>query len=594
MKDFFKTVFASAMGVFVALLILGMISFFVFAGIMASMVAASEREYKPENNTVLKIDLTGTLSDRTIENPFASLFGSSVENKLSLMDIKEAVKKAKENDNIKGIYLEAGMLSSGIANLQSLREALADFKESGKFIVAYGSNVSQGAYYLTSMADKMIVNPSGIVDLHGLATIPMFYTGLFEKLGVQMEVFKVGTFKSYVEPYTLTKMSEPNREQVTSYMASLWKHIANDIAASRKMTVEDLDSLVNQGIILKGSEQWVASGLVDTLMYKTDAEDYLKSLAGTDKDEDLKTASIAQAKTMKSKSFKQYDDQIAILFAEGEITDATEGVLNTVSVISEKEYVEALTDLRKDEDIKAVVLRVNSPGGSAYISEQIWKEVVELKKVKPVIVSMGNFAASGGYYISCAADWIVAEPTTITGSIGIFGMFPTFGGLMNKVGLTSDCVKTHTYGDMFDVSRPMRPDEKALMQAFIERGYDLFTSRCAEGRKKTQAEIDSIGQGRVWTGEQALQNGLVDELGGLDRAIEIAAEKAKIEHYNIQHYPAQKDFLTLLMEESMGNAKSRLVKSLMNDAEFRHYTLLKNLDKQDYMQARMPFNLEVQ
>ena len=594
MKDFFKTMFASAMGLFVALLLLGLISFFVLTGMIAAMFASAEREYKPKENTVLKIDLNGSISDRVIDNPFAALFGSSEVNELSMIDIKEAIKKAKSNDKIKGIYLEAGALSSGIANIRTLRESLADFKESGKFIIAYGSYVSQEAYYLSCMADKMILNPSGMLDLHGLATTRMFYTGLFEKLGIQMEVFKVGTFKSYVEPYTLTKMSDPNREQVTSYMGSLWKNISNDIATCRNITVETLNNLVNEGIILQAPEQWVVSGLVDTLMYKTDVEEYVKDLAGIVKDKDLKTASIAEVKLMKLKNAKKYDDKIAILFAEGEITDIIVGSFNTTSVISEKEYVKALVDMRKDDHIKAVVLRVNSPGGSAYTSEQIWKEVVALKKVKPVIVSMGNVAASGGYYISCAADWIVAESTTITGSIGIFGMVPTFGGLMNKVGLTNDCVKTHTFGDLFDLSRPMRPDERVLMQAGIERGYDLFTTRCAEGRNKTQTEIDAIGQGRVWSGEQALQNGLIDELGGLDRAIEIAAEKAQIEKYSIQHYPKQKDFFTLLMEESMGSAKNRLIKGMMNETEFHHYMFLKNLDKQDYMQARMPFDLNVQ
>lgn len=581
--------FASILGVFIALFIIGIISTLTFVGIVAS---SSNQTYQPKKNTVLEINLNGVMSDRVIDNPFTNLFGGQDIQQLSMVDIISSIEKAKENKNIKGIYLTGGYLGAGTPSIEAIRKALIDFKESGKFVVAYGGDYSQGAYYLSSVADKIILNPMGTVDLHGLAAVPMYYTGLMEKLGIKMEVFKVGTFKSAVEPFMLDKMSDANREQIKSYMGSLWNNIEMNIAESRNLKQEDLNNLVNEGLFLKESSQLLNAGLVDTLLYSTEATDYLKELAGIDKKDDLNKATVSNMKSLPEKKNKA-KDEIAILFAEGEITTTASGAFNTESVISEKEYVKELRKLRDNEDIKAVVFRVNSPGGSAYISEQIWKEVVELKKVKPIVVSMGNYAASGGYYISCGASWIVAEPTTLTGSIGIFGIIPNVEGLMGKVGLTTDVEKTNKYADFPNLSRSMNTDEKALLQNYIEKGYDIFLTRCAEGRNKSKAEIDSIGQGRVWTGEQALKIGLVDELGGLDKAIEIAAEKANVEKYYTRHYPEQKDFFTMLMEESLGGMKTSLLKSLLSETEFRHYSLLKNFEKQDNIQARMPFDIEI-
>ena len=589
MKGFFKMMFASIFGVFIAIFIIGLISVLTLIGIVAG---SGNQTFHPKKNTVLEINLNGAMSDRVIENPFASLFGRQDFQQLSLVDIIASIEKAKENKNIKGIYLRGGVLVAGTPSVEAIREALTDFKKSGKFVVAYGGDYSQAAYYLSSVADKVILNPIGTVDLHGLAAVPTYYTGLLEKLGIKIEIFKVGTFKAAVEPFMLNKMSDANREQIKSYTGSLWNNITRNIAESRKLKQEDLNNLVNEGLFFKESKYLLSTGLVDTLLYSTEATDYLKKLAGVDKKDDLNKATVNDMKSLPENKSKT-KDEIAVLFAEGEITAAPSGLFDSESVITEKEYVKELRKLREDDNVKAVVFRVNSPGGSAYISEQIWKEVVELKKVKPIVVSMGNLAASGGYYISCGASWIVAEPTTLTGSIGIFGMIPNMEGLMSKVGLTSDVEKTNKYADFPDISRSLNVDEKGLLQNYIEKGYDTFLTRCADGRGKTKAAIDSIGQGRVWSGEQALKIGLVDELGGLNRAIEVAAQKANVEKYSINHYPAQKDFFTLFFEESFGGMKTNLLKSLLSETEFRQYSLIKNIGKQDNIQARMPFDIEV-
>ena len=590
MKEFFKMMFASIFGVFIAMFLIGIITTVTLIGIIAS--AGSGPTFIPKKNTVLEINLEGTMSDRVVENPFASLFGGKSTQQLSMVDIVSAIEKAKGNNNIKGIYLQGEILVAGTSSVDAIRKALTDFKESGKFVVAYGGNYSQPAYYLSSVADKVILNPMGAVDLHGLAAVPMFYTGLLEKLGIKMEIFKVGTFKSAVEPFMLDKMSDANREQVKSFTGSMWNNISQNIAESRKLKQEDLNKLVNEGLMLKGADYLLNAGLVDTLLYSTEATDYIKELVGIDKTDDLNIATIRNMKSLPELKIDA-KNEIAVLFAEGEITDMPSGVFSTTSVISEKEYVNELRQLRENENVKAVVFRVNSPGGSAYISEQIWKEVVELKKVKPIVVSMGNYAASGGYYISCAASWIVAEPTTLTGSIGVFGIVPSMEGLFGKVGLTTDVEKTNKFADYGNLSRSLNMDEKGLLQNHVERWYDIFLTRCAEGRGKTKAEIDAIGQGRVWTGEQALSLGLVDELGGLDKAIEVAAQKADLEKFVINHYPAQKDFFTLFLEESFGGMKTNLLTSLLSETELRHYSLIKNLKKQDNIQARMPFDIEV-
>ncbi len=414
MKAFFKMVCASTLGFFIAIFVIGFIFILSLVGIVAS-IGTHTQAYLPQKNTVLQIDLKGSMNDRIIHNPFASLWRNPDLEQLSMIDIVSAIKKAKENNDIKGIYLKAELLFAGISSVEAVRNALIDFKESGKFVIAYGGNYSQSAYYLSSVADMVILNPQGTVDLHGLATVPMFYTGLMEKLGIKMEVFKVGTFKSAVEPFMLDKMSDANREQVRSYIGSLWNNVSENIAISRELDRNDLNKWIDEGLFFKDPSVLVDAGIVDTLLYSTEADDYIKDYIGIDRREDLNITTVTNMKSIQTIEVKEANE-LAVLFAEGEITQAPSGTFNMESVISDKEYVKQLRKLRENDYVKAVVFRVNSPGGSAYMSDQIWKEVIELKKVKPVVVSMGDYAASGGYYISCGADWIIAEPTTITGS----------------------------------------------------------------------------------------------------------------------------------------------------------------------------------
>ncbi|WP_106829493.1 signal peptide peptidase SppA [Parabacteroides pacaensis] len=586
MKQFFKMMFASAFGVFVAVILISCLSIVMFIGMAASMETPA---YKPKPNTVYKIDLKGMISDQIEENPFAGLFGD-LEKPLSLKNLLYSIKQAKENKNISGIYLEAGALSTGSATLEALRRALIDFKESNKFIVAYADSYTQGSYYLCCVADKVYLNPQGILGIQGLASQTMFFTGLLDKLGIKMEIFKVGTYKGAVEPFMLEKLSDANREQITSYIESIWGNITDGIAESRNVSVETVNQFANEGLAFAKPEKAVEMGLIDELKYKPEVEKYIKELTGQTSDK-LKTAGYDKVSKIASQE-KIQKDKIAILYAEGEIVEQTiqSSPFNTEKNITSN-VAEELIKLKNDDEVKAVVFRVNSPGGSAYVSEQIWRQVVELKKVKPIVVSMGDVAASGGYYISCAASKIVAEPNTLTGSIGIFGMFPNLTGLLDKVGLTTDIVKTNTYSDLGDMSRPMTEGEKALIQGYVERGYETFITRCADGRDKTPEEINEIGQGRVWTGEQALKIGLVDELGGINKAIETAANLAEISEYSVTSVKSSKDFFTTLLEKQLDEVKVNILKSFLGE-EYNEYITLKKIKATRGIQARLPYNLK--
>ena len=431
MKQFFKMMFASTLGVFVAIVLAFTILTFAAVGIIAS--AGSTPTFKPKDNTVYKIKLSGMISDNPVENPFDAFMGDQPAS-LSLKDLLESIKIAKENEKISGIYIESGMFASGSASLEALRRALIDFKESGKFVVSYADNFTQGSYFLCSVSDKVFLNPQGILEMNGLSSQTMFYKGLMEKLGVKMEIFKVGTYKGAVEPFMLDHLSDANREQIQSYLSSIWGNITEGIASSRKISVEKVNEYADKGLTFSDAKTTVEYGFVDELKYKPEAEAYVKELAKQAKDEKMITASTAQIKTLKP-VVKESENQIAILYAEGEIKDEIPGAMPSMEQSINGKLADELIKLKNDEKVKAVVFRVNSPGGSAYLSEQIWRQVVELKKVKPIVVSMGNFAASGGYYISCAANKIIAEKNTLTGSIGIFGMFPNATGLVNKLAL---------------------------------------------------------------------------------------------------------------------------------------------------------------
>lgn len=590
MKQFFKMMFASTLGFFVGLMLAGMIAIVFMIGMVAGLSSNSQAVYTPKaENSVFKIAFEGDIRESAEENPFTNLL-TGREPDLSLRDLLKSIRHAKEQESVKGIYLDMGVFSGGTASLDAVRRALMDFKESGKFIVAYADNYTQGGYYLASVADKIYLNPQGILGLTGLSSRTMFYKGLLQKIGVEMMVFKVGTYKGAVEPFIADKLSDANCEQITSYQNSIWGNITKGIAKSRNITVEDVNRFADEGAFFASPEKAVEYKLIDELKYRSEVEKYLIEQSGQTGDK-LKTVGLSNMKNVK-KTEREYRNKIAIVYAEGEIMQQiiSSPYSGNFPCISEK-INDDLRKLADNKDVKAVVLRINSPGGSAYTSEQIWKQVYELKKKKPVVVSMGSVAASGGYYIASGASKIIAEPNTLTGSIGIFGMFPNTAGLFNKLALTTDIVKTNRYADFGDPARPMTDDEKALIQGYIERGYDTFLTRCAEGRGVSKADIDSIGQGRVWTGEQALKIGLVDELGGIERAVELAGELAEIYNYNIMEVSTDHDFLKELLEKQIEVVKQSVVKDMLGD-EYEHFRTLRKVKATYGIQARIPYDLK--
>lgn len=585
MKSFFKSLLASILGCFIALAIMSVIGLII----ITAMAFSAEETYVVKNKTILSLNLEGQIADRgTPENPFAEILGFGDDSTLGLDDILYAIDRAEENEKIEGIYIKAGMFASSSAALKEIRDRLIKFKESGKFIVAYGDTYLQGGYYLSTVADKVIANPRGGVMWSGMSSSPMFYKGLLEKLGVEMQIFKVGTFKSAVEPFILDKMSEPNRQQVQSYINDLWKTVKEEVSASRNISADDLNQLADSMLMLRKPELLVEKGLVDTLMFETDVNNYLKELVNSEKSDKLRLASIKNIASLPKADKKGSKDIIAILYTEGEITSGKGD-----NGITDGKTVKELQKLADNDKVKAVVLRINSPGGSAYASEQIWKAVTDLKEKKPIVVSMGGVAASGGYYMACNASKIIAQPNTITGSIGIFGMFPNGEGLAKKVGLTFDNVKTNKFADFGEITRPMREEEKAILQAYIEEGYDLFLTRCSEGRGIPKDSLDLIAQGRVWTGNQALEIGLVDALGGMEVAIKEAADLAGLESYSTADYPRKKDFFQTLMDSKKEEMAVQLMKEYLG-SEYKTFQMIKSIKEQDCIQARLPYGLDVQ
>lgn len=584
MKDFIKFTFASLLGVILAGIVFTVLGIITMVG----MIASSDTETIVKENSIFILDFEGTLTERTVSNPLQQLMGDEYTN-YGLDEILNSIKKAKENDNIEGIYLRPTMLGASYASLEEIRKALLDFKESGKWIVSYADQYAeQGMYYLASVADEVIINPQGSLAWHGLASQSIFFKDLLEKAGIDMQIFKVGTYKSAVEPFISTEMSPANREQVTAFLNSTWQRILEDVSISRKIPTDDLNLLADRFMDLTPTEEYIKYGLVDTLMYQDEVLSYLKEKTNRDEDESLNTLSLSEMKNVKRNvPLDKSGNIIAVYYAFGGIDDNTS---NEEGINSQK-VIKDLRELREDETIKAVVLRVNSPGGSAYGSEQIWNEVVKMKAQKPVIVSMGDYAASGGYYISCAADSIVANPTTLTGSIGIFGMIPNFEKLLtDKLGLNFDIVKTNKMADMGSLNRPFNTEESAIMQNMVNNGYELFIKRCAEGRKMPIEDIKKIAEGRVWTGSDAKELGLVDELGGLDRALEIAAEKVGIEKYSIITYPAEENFFSTLMNQSKNDYIEGKISETLGDY-YNYLIFVENLKAADRIQARMPFDL---
>lgn len=591
MKDFFKFTLATLTGIVLS----GIVLFIIGIATLVGIISSSDTETVVKKNSVMMLDLKGTLVERTQESLEGLLgkFTGEAGNTYGLDDILASIKKAKENDNIKGIYIQASWLDAPYASLQAIRTALEDFKESGKFVIAYSDNYTQGLYYLSSVADKVMLNPKGMIEWRGLASAPIFYKDLLQKLGIEMQVFKVGTYKSAVEPFTSTEMSPANKEQVTAFIGSTWNQILDGVSASRKIEKDSLNAYADRMLMFYPSDESVKCGLADTLIYQNNVRSYLKTLVKIDEDDRLPILGLDDMINIKKSVPKDKSgDILAVYYASGEITDYDGSATSDEGIVGSK-MIRDLRKLKEDDNVKAVVLRVNSPGGSAFASEQIWHAVKELKAKKPVIVSMGDYAASGGYYISCAADSIIAEPTTLTGSIGIFGMIPNVKGLTEKIGLTFDVVKTNKFSDFGNLMRPVNGDERALLQMMISQGYDLFVSRCAEGRHMTKEGLEKIAEGRVWTGEMAKGIGLVDELGGIDKALEIAARKAELKGYTIVSYPTKKDILSTLLDVQPNNyVESQVLKSQLGDY-YKDFNLLRNIKERAMIQARVPFELNV-
>lgn len=589
MKDFLKFTFASVIGVILAGVVFTILGIITLVG----MVASSDTETVVKDNSVFVLDFKGNLSERIQENPFQQLLGQEYEA-YGLNDILSSIKKAKENDKIKGIYIQPAYLNASFASLEEIRNALLDFKESGKFIVAYADQYTQSMYYLCSVANKVIVNPQGSIGWHGLASQPIFFKDLLDKIGVDVQVFKVGTYKAAVEPFVTTEMSPANREQVTAFIKSIWDNILRDISDSRQISQDSLNAYADQYMDLCQATEYVKCGMADTLMYKDEILSYLKQLTDRDEDDNLNSLFMEDMINIKKNIPKDKSgNTIVIYYAVGEIVDAASST-STEEVIDGQKVTRDLRKLRENDDVKAVVLRVNSPGGSAYASEQIWREVVRLKEKKPVVVSMSDYAASGGYYISCGATAIYADPATLTGSIGIFGMIPSGEKLFkNKLGLDFDIVKTNKMADMgaglgMLTTRPFNATEQEVLQNYINNGYKLFVSRCAEGRNMSVDEIEKIAEGRIWTGEMAKKLGLVDELGGIDEALKAAAELAGIGNYSVIGKPEKENFFMNFLNDQRKHYVNGQIQEYMGDF-YGSFKTLEQLKNANPVQARIPF-----
>lgn len=586
MKDFFKNVLATAVGVL-------LVGFFTGFFMVVSLVgmALSQSETAPvADNSVLVLRLTGSLSERANDDVLASLFGDRIP-KLGLATMTEAIRQAKESDKVKGIYIEAGAFApDSYASLAAIRRELEEFRKAGKWIIAYGDSYTQGAYYLASVADKVYLNPQGQVDWHGLGSEPVFVKDLLAKLNVRMQVAKVGTYKSATEMFTGEKMSDADRQQTTAYLTGIWQNVVSAVGKSRSLTAQQLNAYADSLVSLAAPQDYVRMRMVDGLLYTDQVRQAVKKKMGLSPDDEIPQVSMSDLLAAGPEDKK--GDEIAIYYAVGDIVDGVVAMPSRESVIDAQKVCADLQDLAKDKDVKAVVLRVNSPGGSAYASEQIWHQVMELKKVKPVVVSMGSYAASGGYYISCPANWIVAEPNTLTGSIGIFGMFPDVSGLLReKLGLKFDEVKTNKYALFGTRSRPFTADELSHLESYIDRGYKLFRQRVADGRRLKVDQVEQVAQGHVWLGQDALRIGLVDQLGGVEVALRKAAQLAKLTQWHSTAYPVLPDYLSQLLDlpgAARGNYLDEQMRQSLG-AYYEPFALIRDLQAQNPLQARLPF-----
>lgn len=586
MKDFFKNVLATAVGV----LLVGFITGFFMVVSLVGMALSQSETAPVADNSVLVLRLTGSLSERANDDVLASLFGDRIP-KLGLATMTEAIRQAKESDKVKGIYIEAGAFApDSYASLAAIRRELEEFRKAGKWIIAYGDSYTQGAYYLASVADKVYLNPQGQVDWHGLGSEPVFVKDLLAKLNVRMQVAKVGTYKSATEMFTGEKMSDADRQQTTAYLTGIWQNVVSAVGKSRSLTAQQLNGYADSLVSLAAPQDYVRMRMVDGLLYTDQVRQTVKKKLGLSPDDEIPQVSMSDLLAAGPEDKK--GDEIAIYYAVGDIVDGVVAMPSRESVIDAQKVCADLQDLAKDKDVKAVVLRVNSPGGSAYASEQIWHQVMELKKVKPVVVSMGSYAASGGYYISSPANWIVAEPNTLTGSIGIFGMFPDVSGLLReKLGLKFDEVKTNKYALFGTRSRPFTADEISHLESYIDRGYKLFRQRVADGRRLKVGQVEQVAQGHVWLGQDALRVGLVDQLGGVEVALRKAAQLAKLTQWHSTAYPVLPDYLSQLLElpgAARGNYLDEQMRQSLG-AYYEPFALIRDLQAQNPIQARLPF-----
>lgn len=590
MKDFFKYTAATVVGIIVFTIVCVALSVMSIVG----MVASASATQAVEKNSVLVLKLNGSIDEQGTDNTIGKLTGNYIPS-TGLNDILSAIKKAKEEENIKGIYIDAGLLSTDYATLQEIRSALEDFRKSGKKIIAYADTYSQGSYYLASVADKIYLNPIGMVDWHGIGAQPVFYKDMLAKFGVKFQVVKVGTFKSATETYTEEHMSDANRLQTKMFLDGTWKQVCNAVSKSRGISVDSLNRYADELLMFQSAESLVKRKVVDGLAYASDMKDIAKTQFGIGKDDDLNRLFVSDMTNVKEKQTS--GEEIAIYYAYGDIVQSEKVSLlgGGSHCIVSSTVCSDLKDLMDDDDVKAVVIRVNSGGGDAFASEQIWHQVMELKKKKPVVVSMGGYAASGAYYMSAPASWIVAQPTTLTGSIGIFAVFPDMSGLVTqKLGVKFDEVKTNrnsTFGNL--MARPFNEEETAIMQQYVNRGYQLFRKRVADGRRLPVESVEKIAQGRVWLGADAIGLKLVDQLGGLNDAVAKAAKLAKLGEYYTVDYPAPSSWIDQLLAgaSDAGSVDARL-RLTLGDL-YEPVSLMRNLDKHEALQARIPFAINM-
>jgi signal peptide peptidase sppA, 67K type len=588
MKDFFKNVFATFVGIFLFVLVTLLLGFVCIFG----MVLSSESTTEIENNSVLVINLSGPLSERSDKNVMAKFIGN-VASGVSLEDVLSGIEKAKTNKNIKGIYIEAGAFApNSYASLQEIREALIDFKKSHKWIVAYGDSYTQSSYYLASVANDVYLNPQGMLDWHGLSSQRIYLKDMLAKFGVKMQVSKVGTYKSATEMFTEEKMSDADRQQTSTYLNGIWKYLLKGVSESRNIPIAKLNEYADSVITFANPTSYLKMKLIDKLLYTDQVRNEVKKRLGINSDDEIHQISLTDLKAVEP---AKGGSEVAVYYAYGDIVDSpvSNTSFNQHSIVG-KDVCNDLKELMDDDDVKAVVIRVNSGGGSAFASEQMWHQIMELKKVKPVVVSMGGYAASGGYYMSVPANWIVAEPTTITGSIGIFGMFPDFSGLASeKLGIKFDEVKTNKNGTFGSTMRPLTPDEMRMLQVYIDRGYTTFKNRVAQGRNLTMAQVEAIAQGHVYTGEDALKIKLVDELGGLDKAVKKAAQLAKIDNYYKVSYPSPVNWFDQIFGENVQDnyLNEQLYTSL--GIFYQPISILRTINQQSAIQARLPYIINI-